>query len=145
MSRRAAAFTLVELVVIILIIAVLALYATSRFSISPFQEAGFAQQAVAAVRYAQQLAISSGCDVEASVTATTCTVTWNDCGAGSPANGTSVSNPATGLNDFCANSEAASVTGDTVIFNSVGRPDAAATITIGAQTIEVEAETGYIH
>jgi MSHA pilin protein MshC len=108
-----------------------------------FRSSGFYQQALASIRYAQKLAIASGCDVEVSIAAGGCTVSWDaNCGA---ANGTPVANPASGLNDFCASSSAAAVSGDTIVFDHIGRPDAAGAIIIDGRQIAVESETGYAH
>jgi len=60
---RAAGFTLVELVVTILLMAILAATAMPRFfGAGAFHEMGYADAAAAAARYAQKLAMNSGCD-----------------------------------------------------------------------------------
>ncbi len=62
--RRQAAFSLIELVAVIVIVGVLAVFALPRFAgIDPFAERGFFEEALAATRYAQKLAVASGCSI----------------------------------------------------------------------------------
>ena len=60
-------FTLIEMVVTILIVSILAVFATSRLDLDFFEEAGFFQQSSTAIRYAQKLAIGSNCCVRVQV------------------------------------------------------------------------------
>ena len=61
---RQAAFSLIELVAVLVIVGVLALFALPRFAdIDPFEERGFFEEALAATRYAQKLAVASGCSI----------------------------------------------------------------------------------
>ena len=62
--RHEAAFTLIEMVAVMVIIGVLAVFAMPRFAdIDPFEERGFFEEALAATRYAQKLAVASGCSI----------------------------------------------------------------------------------
>jgi MSHA pilin protein MshC len=59
-----AAFSLIELVAVLVIVGVLAVFAMPRFAgIDPFAERGFFEEALAATRYAQKLAVASGCSI----------------------------------------------------------------------------------
>lgn len=61
-------FTLVELVIVLIVAGVLATVGMSRFfGVQDFQERGFYDETLAAVRYAQKLAVASGCDVEVNI------------------------------------------------------------------------------
>ena len=57
-------FTLIELIVIILVIAVVSAFAASRFvNRTAFDEIGFFEESLSGVRYAQKVAMASGCDI----------------------------------------------------------------------------------
>ena len=144
-------FTLIEMVTTILIVSILAVFATSRLDLDFFEEAGFFQQSSTAIRYAQKLAIGSNCSVRVQMDSSGCLLSWNVCGA---ASGNSIVNPATGLNDFCDNSTATVAPSADFSFDNIGRPVQTADtdnllpvqdFTVGSRTIRVEAETGYSH
>jgi len=68
---RAAGFTLIELIVVLTLAGVLAAVAGPRFfERGVFDERGYYDQLASALRYAQKLAVASGCPVRATVTAT---------------------------------------------------------------------------
>ena len=63
-------FTLVEMIVTLIIVALIAAVTGPRFfSLSAFQESGFYDETVSAVRYAQKYAVASGCTVRVQTTA----------------------------------------------------------------------------
>ncbi|MHB8424992.1 MAG: prepilin-type N-terminal cleavage/methylation domain-containing protein [Gammaproteobacteria bacterium] len=60
-------FTLVELIVILAIVAILAVYVSARFfSVGQYQARSYFDTVVAATRYAQKVALASGCPVQVS-------------------------------------------------------------------------------
>lgn len=137
-------FTLIELIVVISLLSILAIYIVPRLNLDVFRETGYFQQASASIRYAQKLAIASGCQINVSINAGGCNLTWGTCGA---ATGAAVSNPGTGSTNFCPDSTPGS-TSDlpaNFSFDKIGRPSAAQSIDLGDRIIEVEAETGYTH
>ena len=69
-GARPGGFTLVEMIVTLIIVALIAAVAGPRFfSLSAFQESGFYDETVSAVRYAQKYAVASGCTVRVQTTA----------------------------------------------------------------------------
>ena len=137
-------FTLFELLVVILLVGILAAYAVPRLELSGFRSAGFFQQALSAIRFAQKQAISTGCSVEVelnSIDTEICELKWSGC-----AGNANLVNPATGDVDFCANSApTGAVPSVSFTFDRIGAPSAAQSISIDGRTIIVEANTGFAH
>ena len=149
-------FTLIELVVVIVIAAILAMFVAPRLDIGFFRKTGFFQQAHAAIRYAQKMAIGSGCNMEVNISAGGCLLRWSNPAALTfcPADTQAVPNPATGQNNFCGSSTPeAAPTGGNFRFDKIGRPmntanailTSARDVVIGTRTLRVEAETGFTH
>lgn len=135
--------SLIELIIVIVLVSILSVYAIPKLNIDNFRETGFSQQAKATIRYAQKLALVTGCDVSVSITAAGCNLSWS--GGGCPA--ATISRPGSTSTNFCPNSTPAS-TADlpaSFSFDKIGRPSAGQSIDLGNLTIEVESETGYTH
>ena len=68
--KRFSGFSLIELITVIVLLGILSVFAVGRLS-SPDQFAvkGFFNDTVNAVRFAQKLAVSTGCDVQVNMTA----------------------------------------------------------------------------
>lgn len=64
-------FTLIELVVVVLLLGILSVFAMGKlFDQNQFAAKGFFDDTVNAVRFAQKLAVSSGCAVQVQITST---------------------------------------------------------------------------
>ena len=139
MKRRG--FTLIEMVVVILLVGILSAIVIPRISFDSFRETGGFQQGIAMIRFGQKLAISSGCQVDVSLGASSCTLTFNGC------TGATIPNPATGGTNFCANSNPGVSPTVNFSFNNIGSPiTGQQTINFGAgRTVTVEANTGFAH
>jgi len=134
-------FTLIELVIVMLLIGILAVYAIPRLDLVGFRSAGFSQQALSSIRFAQKLAISSGCSVQVQINTGACSLNWSGC-AGNAA----IANPSSGDTNFCADSTPESpVSAINFSFNRIGAPSAPQSFTIDGKTITVEANTGFTH
>ena len=149
--------TLIELVTVIFIIGIISLIAATRFfNKTPFEESGYFETTLAAVRYAQKLALTSSCDIRVAVDSTGFQLNqWNN---GSACNaGVSGLLPVTlpGSSDAFTQAVPAGITvsGSLLFyFDGIGRPhdagsgsllSAPASVVIGSRTLTVENETGY--
>ena len=149
-SKEKNGFTLIELIVVILLMGILAAFMLPKVDLDTFRESGFAQQSMAAIRYGQKQAIGSGCEVNVSIAVSGCTLQWNGTPAGLGCLGTSITNPATGLNNFCNNStpESSADLTTAIRFDNIGRPTATAgdlSLNLGSRIITIEPETGFAH
>lgn len=69
--HRYRGFTLVEMIVTLIIVALIAaVTGPTFFSLGAFQESGFYDETVSALRYAQKYAVASGCTVRVQTTTT---------------------------------------------------------------------------
>lgn len=165
--RGLAGFTLVELVVTMVVVAIVAAVATARFvGTAGFESRGYFDAAITVVRNAQKTAIAQRRNVIVVITADRIAACYvATCGAServaAPLNLNRTSGTAAGncLNDagwLCAGRPGGvspiGSTAATITFDALGRPSTAATITIsGAESgdrtrpIEIELETGYVH
>ncbi|MFG3452624.1 type II secretion system protein [Stutzerimonas stutzeri] len=140
-------FTIVELVMTIVIMGILAAVVGPRFfDRKVFDERLFFEETVSAVRYAQKLALASGCLTQVNLDAGGYRLRRAaNCVSG--AYSAEVQGP-DGQIPF-ANAEVpagvpVSATNFPVVFDSLGRPSSAASATIGAFTFSVTAETGLV-
>jgi len=131
-NKRFSGFSIIELVVVVLLLGILSVFALGRlFDQNEFAAKGFFDDTVTAVRFAQKLAVSSGCDVQVSITAssyqlfqgTTCT---------SGVFTRAVANPANRGNLYLNNDMPSgfSLTPATITFNARGFIDSGANTTV---------------
>lgn len=162
--RRAAhrGFTLVELVMVLVLLGVLAVFAAPRiFSQSDFEARGFHDETLALLRYAQKNAVAQRRGVCVSFTANTVSLGLlpaperTDCDNAGPLRGPGgLDSGATTARVSARSSVVFNPTPPNFQFDGLGRPldwagQPLATLTVqvaGAQpTITVEATTGYVH
>lgn len=153
--RRAAGFTLVELIAVLVLIGLLAAIAAPRFfASSSFDARGYYEALSGAARYARQLALTRLCPVRLEVTATGFALSQPDPGPGFPAACTSptfsqaVDAPGGGGPFQAAAPAGVSMAGDlplTVDFTAQGGTalPADATVIIGGRSLTIHARSGY--
>ena len=156
--QNGAGFTLIELVVTLIVVAILAVIAIPRLNTRTFDTIGFYQEVLSSVRYAQKEAVAKRRVVCVGLTANSITVRFAKNTAVFTCD-TDLTSPR-GVSPFTVTANAgvtlASVPAvATFFFDALGRPfDAAGvsspqrTISItgdGTQSFIIEPETGYVH
>lgn len=147
-------FTLVELVVTLVVLGILAATAMPRFfGASAFEAMGFADASSAAARYAQKLAMNSGCDTRFYLTNTGYSL-WQR--ADSCTSGAFTRVVAKPGGDTWSQAAPGSIHVGSldVYFDAQGRPHQtdngnllviAATYTVDARVVQIEPVTGLVH
>ncbi len=148
-------FTLVELILVIVIVGVLAVYAAPRFDRDAFDVASAADELIEAIRYTQEMAMShSGIDDDGDGNPDNYRITLS--GGGYTVSlvdsnsTTNVPNPVTNAASYTESWSGISLGPATTInFDSRGRPDLGADVTITlsrsgeSATVDIERATGF--
>ena len=146
-------FTLVELITVVVILGILAALAVPRFFDSQvFEERGFFEEVASALRYAQKIAVGSGCPVRVSITAggydlKQQAASGNRC---NPADSTWPVQVLLPDGQAAAGSTPAGITLGpvwTYEIDGLGQTDLGVvdlTVTVGALSMIVQAESGYV-
>jgi MSHA pilin protein MshC len=144
-------YTLIELVVVIMILAIVATIVGPRlFDTRVFSERGYADEVATAMRYSQKIAVASGCNVRLAVTAAGYSAmqqpaSGNRCNAASATYTTTVLRPdgtaLAGTPPRDANVSGAA----TLTFDSKGSVISGATnLVVGAYTLVLDATSGFV-
>jgi MSHA pilin protein MshC len=144
-------FTLVELVTCIVIVAVLAALAGPRFvGTQPFDQRGYADELAAAMRYAEGVAVATGCNVSFNVTlagyaADQQPAAGNTCAVAGAYTNPVIREDGTQLAGTPP-ADANVAVGATIIFGSSGQvtnPPPPA-LTVGPHTLSIDAVSGFV-
>ncbi len=148
---------MVELVVVLVILGILSSVGLSRFSsTSSFQERGFADETLTAIRYAQRLATSSGCHVQVKLNSTNLQISrWSSCKPANHSATTSLLRHPKNTGDFSNPTPGGiTISNADFYFNGSGKPFDTASesafsitsnISIGSHVIKLEPETGFTY
>jgi MSHA pilin protein MshC len=152
-NNKQKGFTLVELVMLMVILSILSSTALPKFfSKNSFAERAFFDDTLNAVRYAQKLAVATGCSVQVSILSNSYTLTRQgasgstSCPSGSTYS-LSVPHPSSGDNSYSGAEPDVSLTSSvpSFIFDALGSASTNVTLTVGSKTISVVAETGLVY
>lgn len=151
---RQTGFTLVELVMVIVVLGILSATALPKFfEKNTFAERAFFDDTLNAVRYAQKLAVATGCNVKVSISSNSYTLMRQGNASSSSCPGgisysLAVPHPGTGATSYSGSESGITLSSSvsSFIFNSLGSVSTDATLTInGSRTISVIAETGFVY
>lgn len=151
---RQTGFTLVELVMVIVVLGILSATALPKFfEKNTFAERAFFDDTLNAVRYAQKLAVATGCNVKVSISSNSYTLMRQGNASSSSCPGgisysLAVPHPGTGARSYSGSESGVTLSSSvsSFIFNSLGSVSTDATLTInGSRTITVIAETGFVY
>ncbi|MGC8733074.1 MAG: type II secretion system protein [Halothiobacillaceae bacterium] len=142
-------FTLMELVMVMVLLGILAVVAVPRLKDAAFNEYGYFEETLSAVRYARQAAIAANAHVTVALSPSAFRVCQGDSCPGS----SYLNNPAKGLPwDGSARGQGLAPQGvsiatsiSSLTFDGLGRPSASGSLAIGSHTLTIEPETGYVH
>lgn len=141
-------FTMVELVVTLVILGLLAAYAAPRFfDAQTFSNRGFYNETINAVRYAQQFAVATNCNVRVTLTADSYALNHPTSNCNTTDYNQDVPHPARIGEAFAGDDDDVTVSPATVFtFNALGVPSFSSnlTVTVGGIDFIVHADTGYI-
>lgn len=145
-------FTLIELVMVIVLLGILSATALPKFfDFSGFQQQAFFDDTLSAVRYAQKLAVATGCKVQVSVSANAYVLnspaTRSQCSS-NPTFSLAVRHPGTGEASYTHSESGVSLTSTpvTFYFDALGRASADVQLTVaGTKTITVVSDTGFVY
>ncbi len=150
--RRHAGYTIVELVLVLVIIAILGALAGPRFfDNSAFDERGYLDELASSLRYAQKVAVASGCRVRAEITSSSYALTQQAPQAGhcDPADASFPLPVLLSTGQTMSGSAPSGVSTSpaiTIVYDALGRTNLAAnqTLTVGPRSILVQAESGLV-
>jgi MSHA pilin protein MshC len=143
-ARHARGFSLAELVIVMVIAAILAAITIPMFNQPQIDAAWYYEQVRSAVRHAQRTAVAQRRPVYVVLEAAPTRLSL--CYAAGCGAGTRLTQPgSTDTFEVAAPSGLAlGISASPLFFNGLGQPSSGATVTVGARTITVNVETGYV-
>lgn len=147
-NSRNHGFTLIELVAVILLLGILSAVALPRFfDATAFKSRGFYDEITGAARYAQKLAVASGCDVRLNIASGSYALHQRQACDHISSFSRAVSQPA-GSGDFSGTAPSGttlSSSSSIVIFDALGRATpGGVTVTVDGRSFTIAGESGYV-
>ncbi|NNL54079.1 MAG: prepilin-type N-terminal cleavage/methylation domain-containing protein [Woeseia sp.] len=151
-SRHEGGYTIIELVLVMSIIAILGAFAGPRFfDNTAFDERAYLDELASSLRYAQKVAVASGCRVRASIAPGSYSLTQQSPQAGhcDLADATFPLPVVLSTGEVMSGSAPAgivTVPALTVVFDGLGRTNLATnqTLTVGTRVLIIQAESGLV-
>jgi MSHA pilin protein MshC len=152
-EQQQAGFTLVELAMVIILLGILSAVALPKFfDKNTFSERAFFSDTLNAIRYAQKLAVATGCNVQVSISSTSYALTrqGNSSSSSCPGGSTyslAVPHPGSGASNYSGSETGVTFANSTVFyFYPLGNASTDVTVTVnGSRTISVIAKTGFVY
>jgi MSHA pilin protein MshC len=149
---RLRGYTVIELVLVIALLAILSAVAAPRFfDNTAFDERAYADELAGSLRYAQKVAVASGCRVRADIAAASYSLTQQTPQGGhcDPSDASFPLQVQLSTGEVMSGSAPAGVTtapAVSVVFDALGRTNFAAnqTLTVGSHAILIQADSGLV-
>jgi len=147
-------FTLIELVMTLVILGILsATFSPKFFQLSTYQQRVFFDDTLAAIRYAQKLAVATGCNVQVSIASNIFSLKRpgaadrSQCASTTSANFTqNVVHPGSGDSQYSGSMSGVTLTTATFYFTALGMASSGLDITVGsANKISIIQDTGFVY
>jgi len=146
-------FTLVELVMVIVLLGILSATALPKFfDITAFKERGFFDDTLGAIRYAQKLAVATGCNVQVVIAANQFAlkrpgaIDSSQCASTAASDfSQAVPRPGSGESNYQGSQSGISVSDVTIYFTAKGTASTGLDITVGNHKITVIQDTGFVY
>ena len=149
--RRQRGFSLIELITVMILISILAVVALPNFSLlGGYDDIGYRDQVKATLEFARKAAVAQRRYSCVSLSANTLTLTIDRSSPEAMSAATcpreqNLILPGGSTNTISPRGSTTLTGAASVIFDAQGRPTAGVTFTVGASTITVAAETGYVY
>lgn len=137
-----AGFTMIELVLVILVLGIMSAVVAPRFfNFTEYEDHAAYNEVAGAVRYAQKLAVASGCEVQVDLSGGGYALQQHstDCTTGVFA---TISDHPVTFGSFSGVSLSSAPI--SFIFDAMGRSSSGATVSVGSTSFTVVAESGYV-
>jgi len=152
-TKKQLGFTLIELIMVILMLSILSATAMPKFfEKDVFAERAFFSDTLNAIRYAQKLAVTTGCNVQVSISSNSYTLTRQGTSSSTSCSGSTynlaIPHPSSDASTYSGSETDVTLTSSVspFYFYPLGTASHDVTLTInGTKTIQVIKETGLVY